>query len=415
MSIFKSLKIAYQSLNRHKVRSALTVLGLTIGIVAIIFVLNLGQGIKNLILKQVEVFGSDYIDIEIKVPSTSKNSTANAAGIAQGISVTTLKMEDADAISKHPNIRDYYAGIFGQEIASFGRENKTAMIWGVSANFFDLFKAQVEYGRPFFPDEDAGQARVVVIGRGLKDDLFGERDAVGEYLKVGDKNFRVVGVMERQSAGMFLDMDSTIFMPLKTLQKQVMGIDHIQFIIAYLKNPQLAAATAADVTDIMREQHNITDSQKDDFAVTTMEEAMSMVDTVTGAISLLLIAIAAISLLVGGVGIMNIMYVSVSERTYEIGLRKAVGATGSNILWQFLWEALLLTFGAGIIGIIIGESLSYVVVIAAQVLGFDWGFNVSLTGLFLGVGFSMATGLIFGIYPARKASRLEPVEALRQE
>jgi len=195
----------------------------------------------------------------------------------------------------------------------------------------------------------------------------------------------------------------------------MLGVDYIQFLIAYMKDPSQAEATAADVTAIMREQHDITDPNKDDFAVTTMEEALGMLDAITGGINLLLMAIAAISLLVGGVGIMNVMYVSVSERTYEIGLRKSVGATKSDILWQFLWEALSLTFIGGVIGVILGQLLSVLSALAAQYYGIDWGFNISITGLILGVGFSVITGLIFGIYPARKASMMEPVEALRKQ
>ncbi|PIR92950.1 hypothetical protein COT99_03500 [Candidatus Falkowbacteria bacterium CG10_big_fil_rev_8_21_14_0_10_43_10] len=415
MNLFTPLKIAYKAIRMHKIRSALTVLGLVIGITSIIVVINMGQGIENLILKQVEVFGTDFLEVEIKVPSVSKTSSANAAGIAQGISITTLKLKDAEAVAKQPNISNYYTMLMGQDIVSVGRENKTAMLWGVSPSFFPLFKSQVEFGRPFFAEEDLAQARVAVIGQGIREKLFGERDAVGEYVKIGDKNFHVIGVMEKQSSMMFFDMNSTIFLPIRTLQKQVLGIDHIQAIIAYLKNPNLAAATAADITEIMREQHGITDPKKDDFAVTTMEEALGMLNTVTGAITLLLMAIAGISLLVGGVGIMNIMYVSVKERTYEIGLRKALGATNGNILWQFLWEAIFLTFSGGIIGVILGELLSLAAVLGARAFGLEWGFNFSLSGLALAVGFSVMVGLIFGIYPARQAAQMQPVEALGQQ
>ncbi len=415
MNILSPLKIAYKALQLHKVRSVLTILGLVIGVTAIIVVMNMGMGIENFILKQMEIFGSDYVEVEIKVPSTSKTSTSNATGIAQGISITTLKLQDAKAIQKHPNITDYYAGLFGQDVVSFQGENKTTMIWGTSAQFFDLASSRVEVGRPFTAEEDQSQARVTILGQSIKEKLFGDSDAVGERVKIGNKSFRVIGILAKQDSSMFFDLNSFAFVPLRTLQKQMLGVDYIQFLIAYMKDPSQAEATAADVTAIMREQHDITDPNKDDFAVTTMEEALGMLDAITGGINLLLMAIAAISLLVGGVGIMNVMYVSVSERTYEIGLRKSVGATKSDILWQFLWEALSLTFIGGVIGVILGQLLSVLSALAAQYYGIDWGFNISITGLILGVGFSVITGLIFGIYPARKASMMEPVEALRKQ
>ncbi|OGF26671.1 hypothetical protein A2242_01735 [Candidatus Falkowbacteria bacterium RIFOXYA2_FULL_47_9] len=415
MNLLIPLHIAYKALKIHKARSVLTVLGLVIGVASIIVVVNMGKGIENLILQQVEIFGTDYLEVEVKVPSVSKTSSANAAGIAQGISITTLKIADAEAVAKHPNITDYYVGQLGQDVVSYGSENKTASLWGTSPSFFALFKTEIETGRPFDVAEDAGQSRVAVLGYSLKQKLFGDSDATGQRVKIGNKSFKVIGVMAEQGNGMFLDLDGMAFLPIRTLQKQIMGIDNIQFFVAYMKDPSRSKATAADVTEIMRDQHDITDPKKDDFAVTTMEEAMGMLDVITGGITLLLMAIAGISLLVGGVGIMNIMYVSVTERTYEIGLRKAIGATGANILWQFLWEALFLTLTGGVIGVVLGEVFSIVAAFAARSFGLDWNFNLSLSGLVLGVSFSVAVGLLFGIYPARKAAKMEPVEALRQE
>ena len=418
MQILTPLKIAYSALKIHKVRSTLTVLGLLIGVMAIIIVMNLGQGLDGLIMSQMEVFGTDYVEVEIKVPSTAKTSSENAIGVAQGVSITTLKIKDAEAIAKHLNIKDYYVGQLGQEVISYQSENKTSILWGVSASFFDLYKTKVQEGRPFTDEEDLSQARVIVIGQGLQNKLFGKKNnAINKRIKIKNKNFRVVGVMEEQDNAFYMDLDSAVYIPIRTLQKQIMGIDYISFIIAFMKDssPAQAVATAEDLTRIMRDQHNITDPKKDDFAVTTMEEAMNMLNQITGGITLLLVAIAGISLLVGGVGIMNIMYVSVSERTYEIGLRKAIGATNSNILWQFLWEAVFLTFVGGLIGVILGSVFSFTLFLIASHFGFDFGFNFSWFGLILAVSFSVIVGLIFGIYPALKASKMEPVEALRHE
>ena len=416
MQILTPLKIAYKAIKIHKVRSGLTVLGLLVGVVSIIIVINLGGGIKGFILNEVSVFGSDYLEVEVKVPSTSKTGSDNAMGLAQGISVTTLTLDDAKAVAKHPNITDYYAGILGQDIVTFGSENKTSMLWGVTPSFFDLYEADIEFGRPFDDAENESQAKVAVIGYELAKKLFGDsRSSLDNRVKVGNKSFRVIGVLEQQGSTFFMDLDNATFIPVKTIQKQVLGVNHIQFLIAFMKDTSQAELTARDVTDIMRDQHEITDPNKDDFAVTTMEEAMGMIDTITGGITLLLAAIAGISLLVGGVGIMNIMYVSVAERTYEIGLRKAVGATNSNIMYQFLWEAIFLTVLGGIIGIILGELISLLAMYGANAAGLNWGYSFSMGGVILGVTFSSATGLIFGLYPAKKAAEMEPVEALREQ
>jgi putative ABC transport system permease protein len=415
MKFLTPLKIAYTAVRLNKIRSGLTVLGLMVGVISIIIVINLGTGISDFITKEVSVFGNDYVQIEIKVPSASKTGTENAIGMAQGISITTLTIDDAEAIAKHPNISGYYSGIIGQDIVGYEGENKKSMLWGVTPSFFELFTGDVEIGRGFDETENASQARVVVIGHELANTLFREDDPINKRIKVGSKSYRVVGVMEEQGSSAFLDFDNATYVPVQTIQKQILGINHVQFITAYLKDVTQAEATALDIIDIMRDQHNITDPNKDDFAVTTMEEALGMLDAITDGITLLLAAIAAISLLVGGVGIMNIMYVSVAERTYEIGLRKAIGATNNNILWQFLWEAVFLTVVGGIIGIVIGEIISLAAMFGANAAGLDWGYTFSMGGIILGVGFSSVTGIIFGLYPAKKASELEPVDALRAQ
>jgi putative ABC transport system permease protein len=416
MNFLSLLKTAFNSLRTHKVRSALTVLGLTIGIISIILVLNLGTGLKKYVLSSLDVFGADLIEVEVKVPNTSQTSSENGMSMAQGVVITTLKISDAEAVGKHPNIRGYYYGLFGQSVVSYETEHNTSLLWGMSAGFFDLYNAKVVEGRPFLAEEDLGQARVAVIGPKIREKFFGSGEALGRYLKIGNKKFRVVGVMEEQGTYMgMMDMDSVVYLPVRTLQKQVMGVDYIQYIMAFPKDASRSAETAADIHEIMRQQHEIIDENKEDFAVTTAAEAMQMMNTVTGGITLLLLAIAGISLVVGGVGIMNIMYVSVSERTYEIGLRKAIGATERNILWQFIWEAIFLTFTGGVAGVTLGTLLSLISSLAAKSFGFDWGFNFSWSGVLLAVSFSVAVGLIFGVRPARHAASLQPVEAMRME
>ncbi len=409
MQILMPLKIAYKAIKIHKVRAGLTVLGLLIGVMAIILVMNMGQGFENYLNSQMEMFGTDYLDIEPRVPKSARVSQANSG------SITTLTIKDGEDVGQHPNIRDYYIMQMGQAVATYEDNDKAAMLFGLSAAGFDLYKPKVEYGRPFTDEEDKSLARVAVLGQDIKQDLFEDEDPIGKRMRIGKHNFRVIGIMEEQGQMGPMNMDDMIFVPVRTVQKLIMGSNHIQAIMAYLKDPSQADATAADVEGIIGDNHEITDPDKYDFEVMTTDEIMGIMDQITGAVNLLLMAIAGISLLVGGVGIMNIMYVSVSERTYEIGLRKALGATNSNILWQFLWEAVFLTFVGGLIGVILGTLMTFVSMIAASYAGFDFGNIIQPTGIILGVVFSVIVGLIFGIYPARKAANMEPVDALRHE
>ncbi|MBU4482367.1 ABC transporter permease [Patescibacteria group bacterium] len=409
MNILTPIKIAYRAVRLHKIRSALTVLGLLIGIMAIILVMNMGQGFENYLNSQMEMFGTDYLDIEPRVPKDARVSQMQSA------SITTLKIKDAEAIAQHPNIRDYYIMQMGQAVATYQDNDKASMLFGMSAKGFDLYKPKVEYGRPFTDEEDKSLSRVVVLGKDIKQDLFGDEDPINKRIRIGKHNFKVIGIMEEQGQMGPMKMDELIIIPIRTLQKLIMGVDHIQAIMAYLKDPSQADATAADVEKIVGDNHEISDPDKYDFEVMTTDEIMGIMDQITGAVNLLLIAIAGISLLVGGVGIMNIMYVSVSERTYEIGLRKAIGATNSNIMWQFLWEAVFLTFVGGLFGVILGTLMTFASMSVASYMGFDFGNIIKLSGIILGVIFSVVVGLIFGIYPARKASKMEPVDALRHE
>lgn len=409
MQILNPLKTAYKALMLHKVRSLLTVLGLMIGVMAIILVINMGQGFENYLMGQMEMFGTDYLNIEPRVPKDSRASQGSSN------SITTMKIEDAKEVAKHPNVRDYYVMQMGQSVTTYQGKSKVAMLFGISAPGFDLYKPQVEYGRPFTEEEDLGLARVIVLGKDIKQDLFDDADPLGKRIKLGKHNFKVIGVMEEQGQMGPMSMDELIFIPVRTLQKLVIGTDHLQGIMAYLKDPSQADATARDVEEIIGDRHEIDDPNKYDFEVTTTEEMMDVLGQITGAVNLLLMAIAGISLLVGGVGIMNIMYVSVSERTYEIGLRKAIGATNSNILWQFLWEAIFLTFLGGLVGVILGTLFTYLAMVVASSLGFDFGNIISITGVIIGVVFSVVVGLIFGVYPAKKAAEMQPVEALRSE
>ena len=235
-------------------------------------------------------------------------------------------------------------------------------------------------------------------------------------VKIGKLKFRVIGVMEKRGSIAFFDMDNMVYLPIQTLQKKIMGINNLMSITSQVYDKNLFDQTSAEITSLLRQRHDImTDNKdKDDFNVMTMAEALDIYNTIFGALGLLLGAIAGISLIVGGVGIMNIMYVSVTERTYEIGLRKAVGATNTNILWQFLWEAMVITFFGALIGFLFGVGLSFLIAFGASALGFSWAFVVSPNAVILAIGATLGIGLTFGVFPAIAAARLEPVTALRK-
>ncbi len=413
--MFNNLKIATKVFQTHRARTMLSVLGIVIGIMSVIIIINAGGSLKKFIMAQVEVFGSDYIEIEVKVPSTSQASTANAGGIAQGIQITTLKMDDAKKIGAHPNIKEYYGAMMGQEIISYQGINKVGLLWGVSSGFFSVDKSKIEYGRAFTNEENNSLARVVILGAQIKQDLFGEANAIGEKITINQHKYKIIGVRENIGAGTFIDFDDMIILPINTMQKKISGVDHITFIMASVKDMTQVDQTTNDIINIMRQQHHITNPDKDDFAVTSSKDAMEMLNTIFNALTILLVAITSISLIVGGVGIMNIMYVSVLERTYEIGLRKSVGARNNDILNQFLSEAILINLLGGFIGVVLGIILTAIIVLVITAKGYEIEFVISFVGIFVAVIFMLLIGVTFGFFPAKRAAELDPVEALRYE
>ncbi len=414
--VLNSLKIALKTFQRSKLRSSLTIFGIVIGIAMVVIVLSAGAGVKSLILNEISSFGDNWINTEIKVPSAGKTSRENAQGIARGVSITTLNEGDMEAVLELDNIANAYAGITGQVVISKGNEKMRPMVFGVTASYAEITKTpQVEFGRFYTEQENDSAAQVVVIGSEVKDNIFGNKEAVGSLVNIDGKSYQVVGVMESVGSTGFMNMDRIVYIPLSTMQKKILGVKHIIFMIAQTIDNSKAEFTAEEIRWLMRDRHDISTPDKDDFAVTTMNESIEMIGIVITGITWLLIALAAISLLVGGVGIMNVMYVSVVERTFEIGLRKSVGASKRDILMQFLIEAFTVTLIGGIVGVLLGILVSYLVAFGAQYAGLKWEFSVSLFSIVLSTSFSMAVGLIFGIYPAKNASKLDPIEAMRAE
>lgn len=411
----EAVKIATRALRINKGRSLLTILGIVIGIAAVLVVMSAGNSIQKFIFAEMDSFGSDLVQTEIKVPSTKHASSANATAMTQGVVITSLKLSDKEAILKLPNIKQNYAAYIGQEILSWDSKVKSSMVMAASSEMLDIDALDIDTGRFYTKEEDDSLARVVVLGSKMKEKLFGQSDAIGQNIKIRKTNFKVIGVTKSAGGSLFFDRDQIAYIPIQTGQKLLWGIDHVTMIASQMADPSKDSETVDDITTLLRERHDITDPDKDDFAVASMDDAKDLINTVFGGVQLLLIALAGISLVVGGVGIMNIMYVSVSERTFEIGLRKALGAKYRDIMQQFLTEAVVVTFLGGLIGVIVGIILNYIVFLLASSKGFTWELTLPISALITSLSFAVILGLIFGLFPAKKAAMLEPINALRQE
>jgi len=411
--MYNALRQALKALLANRGRTLLTTLGIMIGIATVILVLSAGAGFRALIDAQVATFGTNTLYVQTQVPSTNKNR-APRDSISSGIVITSLKQRDLDSVNKLPNVVNSYGIVMGQSVASYRSSQKSAVYLGVSANRFLVDQSTLKAGRFFTNTEDASGAQVVILGNKIAADLFKQDDPLGKLVRVGSLNFSVIGVYNPAS-GLGGGNDDYIFMPLNTAQKKMLGINYLVEAVVQIKDLNLSDLTAKEIGDTIRHNHGIIDAAKDDFKVTTQAEIMDIFNTIFNSITILLIAIAAISLIVGGVGIMNIMYVVVTERTSEIGLRKALGAKNYNILQEFLIESILLTLLGGGIGILFGAFLSWVLTIVAVSNGLAWTFIVPLYAIGIGFGVSGAIGIGFGVFPALGAAKLDPIEALRHE
>jgi len=412
----------------HKGRTILTMLGMIIGVIAIVVVFSAGEGIRGLMLGQIESFGTDFVETEIRVPTTKKGVSGEASAatsLVAGVQITTLTLKDMEDINKLPNVKDSYAGIIGQEQITYQEKRKKINLLGVTASYIDIDKSEIDQGRFFSNAEDKGLSKVAVIGKNVQEDLFDGGNPIGKYIKVRKRKYKIIGLIKKRGVIGGMNFDDFVYLPIRTMQKKLLGVNYVAYMFHKIIDNSQADFTAGEIKSILRYNHSIISdinpetgektTAKDDFRITTMDEMMDMFNTITGAITILLLEIVIISLIVGGVGIMNIMYVIVSERTKEIGLRKAVGAKFSDIMKQFLIESILITTISSLIGIIIGFILSFLIAIIAQFGGLDWKFVMPAEAYFVSIIFSIVFGVIFGLFPAKKAAMMDPITALKNE
>ena len=416
------LNQAIRGIKSNPSRTILTTLGIMIGIGTVILVLSAGEGFKSYINAQVEAFGTNTVIVQTSIPASTKARSSSGAtsgeaknSASNAVPITTLKIRDVEDIKNIPNVRNAYGASVGQQIVTYKGISKTSFIFGASAARFDIDKGVIAKGRGYSAQEDKSLAQVAILGSKIATDLFGDSDPLGELVRIGNDNFKVIGVYESKGGFGPMNEDEQVFIPVTTLQKKIQGIDYLIYSVVELIDNNKADATSLDIADVLRHNHYINDPAKDDFKVQTQKESLNTFDTILKAVTFLLIAIASISLIVGGVGVMNIMYVVVTERIGEIGLKKALGARSKDILYEFLIEAVLLTIIGGIIGIIGGSLFSYLIAKYAQSTGLAWKFVVPIWGVVVSVSVSMIIGVIFGVFPARNAARLDPIVALNRE
>lgn len=401
---------AIEGVSVHKSRSALTVLGVVIGITAIMVVLSVGSGAEQLIVGEIQSFGPRNIFL---LPGQQPSGPIDAGGTLSNDSLTIKDYEDLQNL---PHVASVVPYVFTNVTSSFESETYGGLIMGSTEGLFDVFALSVSEGRAFDDIDVASRAAVAVIGHEVKEELFGFENPLGEKIKVKNIPLTIIGVIEKKGQGSFISFDSAILSPYTVVQQSIMGIRYFHRMTIEADSVSTVPGLVQDVETLMRDNHNIDDPQKDDFFIQTQDDLVASVTMITDIVTALLFLVAAISLLVGGVGIMNVMFVSVTERTKEIGLRKALGATRNDILYQFLYEALLLTGGGGIVGIVMGAVLSFLASLALKTFAdISFPFIFSLSGAVLGVVISMSIGLFFGVFPARQAAQKSPIEAIKYE
>lgn len=406
MIITNLLKVALKAMNNNKMRCFLTMLGVIIGVGAVIAMLAIGQGSKNSIKAQISEMGSNMIMI---MPGSE-----NRGGVRQsGSDMQTLKPADYEALQREAEGILYMTPMVnssGQWVN--GNNNYPSQAQGVNAEYLDIRQRKVAEGEMFTEEDVRNSAKVCVLGKTLVDNLFPDgSDPIGKVVRFGKIPLTVIGILEEKGYNtMGQDQDDLALVPYTTVMKRVLASDYLQGIQASAVDEERTQETIQEITEILRDQHRLRDSEDNDFTIRSMQELAEMITSTSSMLTLLLAAVAGISLLVGGIGIMNIMIVSVTERTREIGLRMSIGATGHEIMMQFLIEAVILSVTGGLLGIILGALSTWLISVLAH-----WPVEISSSSVILSFAVCTVIGVIFGFYPAAKASNLDPIEAIRYE
>ncbi len=408
MNVFNLLALAWKALLRNKMRTLLTMLGIIIGVGAVITMVSIGEGSKQSIRSQLSSMGSNMITIR-----PFSNATVGGGARLGSAGLQTLKVEDAIAIQKQAAyITDVSPAVSTNGQAINGSLNWPTSLQGVSPSYLAIRDWKLVSGIAFTDDDVTTSDKVCLLGQTVIANIFaGGDNPVGKVIRFNKIPFKVIGVLEKKGENTFgQDQDDIILAPYTTVQKRILAIAYVQTIYASAADEKSSDTATKEISAVLRADHKLKFSEQDDFTVRTQAELISTMSSTSQLLTVLLTAIAAISLLVGGIGIMNIMYVSVTERTREIGLRMAIGARGIDILLQFLTEAIMISITGGVIGVVLGITSSKLV---TEFL--SWPTLVSESSVVLSFVVCAVTGVFFGYYPAQKASRLDPIEALRYE
>lgn len=405
------IPLSVKALVVNKGRTVLTMLGIIIGIASVILMIGVGQAAQNYLLSQVASFGSDQIFIRNGKGDESRGGPPSAT-VKQ-----TLTLDDYRRLKNMTWPKAVDAFVNSRDLVSYSGQDKLTTVNGVGEQDLVVFNSSMKSGRFLLEDDVSSHGRVVVLGTKVADQLFGQEDPVGRTIKIAKQPFKVIGVMAPAGTRFFSDADTEVYVPFTTTM-DLYNKNRLQFLAVKAGNTSISDAKEL-IRVALRESHNLDNPEgilsKDDFFVASQEDAVKNIAIIGGILQILLGSIASISLVVAGVGIMNIMYVTVTERTREIGLRKAIGAKSGDVLGQFLMEAVMLTVVAGTIGMTIGISINWLAITIISQFQSGWTFTIPWMGAGLGFSVSAAIGIIFGYFPARKASKLNPIEALRYE